>query len=130
MHTSMLCSCSLLILSGYVSRHCLRDSVQVPLDNLRDNFLCMVAGSVCKDWSTMGKGEGFTGKWVILAGIMLALCRRLQPLILFHECTLRFPHKVFDALLGKTHQDFHSAIAPTDFGAPVRRGRSYDAVAA
>ena len=101
---------------------------QVSLDQLKSHHLIMVAGSVCKDWSSVGKQEGFTGKWVTLCALMIALCKRLQPLVLFHECTLRFPHNVFEKLLGKTHDDFHAAMTPVDFGAPVKRGRSYDAV--
>eukprot|EP00435_Cladocopium_sp_Y103_P065316 s1023_g27.t1 len=102
----------------------------VSLDSLGDPYLVLVAGSVCKDWSSMGKGEGFCGKWVLLAALMMALCLHLQPLVFFHECTIRFPFDVFAKILGKTHLPYHTAITPTEFGAPVQRKRSYDAVAA
>lgn len=78
----------------------------------------------------MGKGEGFCGKWVLLAALMLALCLRLQPLVFFHECTIRFPFEMLSQILGKTYCGFHAAITPTEFGAPVQRKRSYDAIAA
>ena len=107
----------------------LPNRAQVSLDHLASYLLLMVAGSVCKDWSSMGKGAGFTGQWVVLCALLIALCARLQPVLLVHECTLRFPHQVFDQLLGKTHRDYHADMSPLQFGVPVRRGRAYDAVA-
>lgn len=76
----------------------------------------------------MGKGEGFCGRWVLLCAIFLALCRRLQPIIVYHECTVRFPSGIFDKILCN-HEDYHAPMTPRDFGAPVNRARSYDAMA-
>jgi hypothetical protein len=78
----------------------------------------------------MGKQSGFTGKWVILAALMLTLVIRLQPLMFYHECTIRFPYKVLEKVLGETYECFHAEMNPTHFGVPVKRPRSYDALAA
>ena len=95
-----------------------------------DGWLIMVCGSVCKDFSSMGKGEGLTGQWVFLTAIMISLCITLQPTILFHECTSRFPFHVFSELLGTNFKDHHCVLTPVSFGAPVQRTRSYDAIVA
>lgn len=76
----------------------------------------------------MGKQQGFTGVWNILCAIMFSLVRFLQPTFLLHECTARFPYRVIDAVVGKTHVDFHSTLSPVFFGAPVKRLRCYDSV--
>ena len=105
--------------------------MKVDIDSFRDpNMdLWMMCGSVCKDWSSMGKQEGFTGQWTLLCATMFALARRLQPKLLVHECAIRFPHTIIEKIIGKTHVDYHAALCPTNFGAPVKRSRSYDAVA-
>lgn len=75
----------------------------------------------------MGKQKGFTGEWVTLCALMLALAKRVKPMCLFHECTKLFPFEVLQmALAGYT--DHHVLSDPSTMGVPVRRCRSYDAV--
>lgn len=106
----------------------LRDCLEVPLDSFKSDFLVMICGSICKDWSSMGKGEGFCGQWVLLAAIMISLVKRLSPAVFYHECTIRFPWKIFDSMLSETHKTYHSSLTPRMFGAPVQRSRSYECV--
>lgn len=89
--------------------------------------LWIVAGSVCKDWSSMGSQQGFTGAYVTLCAIMLAVTKRLQPLCLVHECTRLFPFSVFETVL-TNHVDHHMILECQNFGAPVKRGRAYDVI--
>ena len=87
----------------------------------------MMCGSVCKDFSSMGKQAGLSGQWVLLSGIMLALVKKVKPLMLLHECTRTYPFELFEQLL-PGYTDFHAILDPVEFGAPVKRSRSYDAV--
>ena len=103
-------------------------TAQVFIESLTKLDIVMVCGSICKDWSSMGKREGFSGQWVILTAIMFTLARKILPWIFFHECTSRFPFQIFETVLGTTHTGFHCAMSPVDYGAPVKRARSYDAV--
>ncbi|CAK9053122.1 unnamed protein product [Durusdinium trenchii] len=85
----------------------------------------MVAGSVCKDWSSMGKSQQWLGQYAILCAIFIALTRHLQCSLVIHECTARFDYKLLQDLM-PDHQDFHTVLSPTNFGCPVSRTRSYD----
>ena len=59
-----------------------------------DVLLVLIAGSVCKDWSTMGRQAGFAGSHTALCAIMLAVAKHLDVDLLLHECTQRFPNRV------------------------------------
>lgn len=104
------------------------DWQQVTMSQLaNEEKLILIAGSVCKDWSTMGKQKGFNGNFTMLCAVMLAICRRVRPLVFIHECTRLFPFHILEkALKGST--DHHLILDPPNHGAPVRRSRSYDAV--
>ncbi|CAJ1330120.1 unnamed protein product [Effrenium voratum] len=75
----------------------------------------------------MGSQQGFTGAYVTLCAIMLAVTKRLQPLCLVHECTRLFPFSVFETVL-TNHVDHHMILECQNFGAPVKRGRAYDVI--
>lgn len=90
-------------------------------------FLMVVAGSVCKDFSSMGKGDGFLGQYVTLCAIFIALCRKTQPTLIVHERTPRFPFSVFTDLL-PNFTDHHSVLNAHQFGVPVQRNRAWDAI--
>lgn len=96
-------------------------------DLAREPFLILVAGSVCKDFSSMGKGDGFMGQYVTLCAIFIALCRKTSPTLVVHECTPRFPFKVFKELLPR-YVDHHSILNAHQFGVPVQRNRAWDAI--
>ena len=87
----------------------------------------IVAGSVCKDFSSMGKGEGFLGNYVTLCAVFLTLCKICKPALVIHECTPRFPFKIFEETLSK-YTDHHSILNAQNFGVPVSRNRSWDAL--
>ena len=73
----------------------------------------------------MGKGQGWLGSHAILCAIFISLCKFLQPALVVHECTTRFPHKVFGEQL-KNYKDFHHLVNAYYFGIPVQRRRVYD----
>eukprot|EP00434_Breviolum_minutum_P036140 symbB.v1.2.032011.t1/scaffold3771.1/size50609/2 len=99
----------------------------VKMTQLASEKIILIAGSVCKDWSTMGKQNGFNGNFTMLCAVMLAICRRVRPIVFIHECTRLFPYHILEkALKGST--DHHLILDPPNHGAPVRRSRSYDAV--
>ena len=103
------------------------DWKQVKMTQLASEKIILIAGSVCKDWSTMGKQNGFNGNFTMLCAVMLAICRRVRPIVFIHECTRLFPYHILEkALKGST--DHHLILDPPNHGAPVRRSRSYDAV--
>ena len=90
--------------------------------------LILVAGSVCKDWSSMNQGrEQLMGNYILPFGIMLGLARRLSPMLFLHECTKLFQPRVLANFLSD-HCLHHTLLDPTDFGFPVKRGRSYSAL--
>ena len=80
-----------------------------------------------QDWSSMGRQEGFCGNYGILAAVMLALTSRLKASLLIHECTRLFPYSVFEKILSG-YRDYHQILECAQFGAPVKRSRSYDVV--
>ena len=103
------------------------DWKQVKMTQLASEKIILIAGSVCKDWSTMGKQNGFNGNFTMLCAVMLAIWRRVRPIVFIHECTRLFPYHILEkALKGST--DHHLILDPPNHGAPVRRSRSYDAV--
>ena len=90
--------------------------------------LIIVAGSVCKDWSTMNHvRETLTGKYVLPFSIMLGLVRRLQPMMFLHECVRSFRPSLLSRFL-PTFTLQHALLEPTFFGFPVKRGRAYSAL--
>lgn len=101
------------------------------MENLRGECLAgvsfLVAGSVCKDYSTMGKQLGLNGQYVLIAAIMMAVVAFLTPSVFMHECTRRFPNEVFTDIL-KDFQDFPAILNCPSFGCPVKRSRAYDLV--
>ncbi|CAJ1434943.1 unnamed protein product, partial [Effrenium voratum] len=102
------------------------DGKQVALDELmsdaHENKLLVIM-----DWSSMGRQEGFCGNYGILAAVMLALTSRLKASLLIHECTRLFPYSVFEKILSG-YRDYHQILECAQFGAPVKRSRSYDVV--
>ena len=89
--------------------------------------MVIIAGSVCKDFSSMGKGAGFLGQYVILCAIFISLCYVTKPALVIHECTPRFPFQIFEQTLG-TYTDYHTLLNAADFGVPVQRNRAWDAI--
>ena len=101
---------------------------QVQLASLaRESHLMIVAGSVCKDFSTMGARKGFLGQYVLLCGIFIALCVRTTPCLVVHECTAKFPYDIFDEILSN-YEDHHILLNSSLLGLPVQRNRSWDAI--
>ena len=75
----------------------------------------------------MGSRRGFLGESVLPFAIMVALVRRIRPALFVHECTRTFGWRIFTKLFpGYTAR--HLLTDPTDYGFPVKRGRSYTAV--
>lgn len=127
-NASRLTTCpSLTFASVHTNTWQLQIAVQVKLTELAGpgDILMMVAGSVCKDWSSMGKSQQWLGQYAILCAIFIALTRHLQCSLVIHECTARFDYKLLQDLM-PGHQDFHTVLSPTNFGCPVSRTRSYD----
>lgn len=60
-------------------------------------FLTLVAGSTCKDWSSMGSQKGFFGPSTIAFIIMACLVRRVRPAVFLHECTRTFKWQIFQS---------------------------------
>ena len=89
--------------------------------------MVIIAGSVCKDFSSMGKGAGFLGQYVILCAIFISLCYVTKPALVIHECTPRFPFQIFEQTLG-TYTEYHTLLNAADFGVPVQRNRGWDAI--
>ena len=89
-------------------------------------FLTMVAGSVCKDWSSMGKNQQWLGQHAMLCAIFIALTRTWAPALCIHECTPRFDYKMLHSLLRPEHEGFHQILSPSANGCPVQRTRAYD----
>lgn len=77
----------------------------------------------------MGTQKGFLGKSLLAFVILICLVRRWRPSVFIHECTRLFRWTVLgdrDLLPGYT---IHTVlIDPTEYGFPVRRGRSYSAI--
>ena len=91
--------------------------------------MVIVAGSVCKDFSSMGKRNGFLGQYVLLCAIFIALCSKTKPVLVVHECTPQFPFSIFEETLGAdSYTDFHTLLNAADFGIPVQRNRAWDAI--
>ena len=90
--------------------------------------LLLIAGSVCKDWSSMNAIRAqLLGKFVEPFGAMVALAKILRPKIFVHECTRMFDWTTLEENLPE--HNLHSMILdPTMFGMPVKRGRSYCAL--
>ena len=104
------------------------DGQTLNLKELRASKLLIVAGSVCKDWSSMNQGrQKLCGNYVLPFAIMLALVRCLDPLAFLHECTRDFqPDKLAKHL--PNHNLMSSTLEPECFGFPVKRSRSYSAL--
>lgn len=101
---------------------------QVHLASLaRESHLMIVAGSVCKDFSTLGARKGFLGQYVLLCGIFIALCVRIKPCLAVHECTAKFPYDIFREILSD-YEDHHTLINSSLLGMPVQRNRAWDAI--
>lgn len=96
-------------------------------DECRSGVSFLVAGSVCKDYSTMGKQLGLNGQYVMIAAIMMTVVAFLTPSVFMHECTRRFPNEIFTDIL-KEFVDFPVILNCPNFGCPVKRSRAYDLV--
>ena len=96
--------------------------------------MIVMAGSVCKDWSSMNQGrKELLGSYVLPFAISLAFVRFTQPMAFLHECTRMFKPGLFEETfvdgkpdksgLGYTLTSW--LLDPQDFGFPVRRSRVY-----
>ncbi|CAE7210122.1 unnamed protein product [Symbiodinium sp. CCMP2592] len=99
----------------------------VNLRDLASGLLVLVAGSTCRDWSSMGSRKGFLGDSVLAFAILLAIVRSTRPALFLHECTASFKWAIFAKLLPGYDIAQHYT-EPLDFGFPVRRHRSYTAL--
>ncbi len=87
--------------------------------------MAMMAGSVCKDFSSMNQGrQELLGSYILPFAVSLAFVRWLQPMVFWHECTRLFKPKVFEYSL-PTYSRSSWLLDPQDFGFPVRRSRVY-----
>ena len=87
-----------------------------------------MAGSVCKDWSSVGNQQGLLGPYVIPFACLLGIIIEVQPWLFLHENTRNFRSKLFDVVL-ESYENHHCSMCPPEFGCPSMRTRSYDAQA-
>ena len=96
--------------------------------------MLVMAGSVCKDWSSMNQGrKELLGSYVLPFAISLALVRFIQPMAFLHECTRMFKPGLFEDTFVNDKPDKFGLgytltswlLDPQDFGFPVRRSRVY-----
>ncbi|CAE7474292.1 unnamed protein product [Symbiodinium microadriaticum] len=91
-----------------------------------EQVLMIVAGSICKDFSSMGDGKRLVGKHAILFAIMVAIVRRVKPKCFMHECTSLFPGVHYFRRLLPEYTVVHFVVDPREHGSPTRRKRVYD----
>ena len=107
---------------------CLNGKVLNIKELANEKKLFVIAGSVCKDWSTMNQSrQQLTGQFILPFALMLGLIRLLNPMLFLHECTRLFRPQILGRHL-PLHTIMHTTLEPTDLGFPVRRGRSYSAL--
>ena len=107
---------------------CLNGKVLNIKELANEEKLFVIAGSVCKDWSTMNKSrQQLTGQFILPFALMLGLIRVPNPILFLHECTRLFRPKILSRHL-PSYSLMHTTMEPTDLGFPVRRGRSYSAL--
>lgn len=98
------------------------------LSTLQSQDLVLVAGSVCKDWSSMNSNRSqLLGRFVLPFATMVGLARFLNPKLFVHECTRQFDTTTLAANMPQ-HRIHTTLLEPRTFGLPVRRGRSYCAL--
>ncbi|CAE7731277.1 hhaIM [Symbiodinium sp. CCMP2456] len=88
----------------------------------------LMAGSTCKDWSSMGKAHGFFGPNGIAFVVMIAVVQKIKPIVFLHENTRSFDFSMLAFLLSDSYQLHHTFLKPEDFGCPAKRTRSYSAL--
>lgn len=107
-----------------------RDASVVRLQDMKllAERMVFMAGSVCKDFSSMNQGrQELLGSYILPFAVSLALVRYLNPMVFWHECTRLFKPKVFEATLPMFSRTSW-LLDPQDFGFPVRRSRVYTAL--
>ena len=85
-----------------------------------------MAGTSCKDWSSMSCVLSLAGKSVLPFAVELQMVKRRKPHIFFHECTRNFRVDLLRAAL----PDYHVVsclMRPTEQGFPINRTRRYSA---
>ena len=84
-----------------------------------------VAGVICKDWSSMGKGGAFTGDSLLC--FVHWVRERLVHMedIVIAECTARFDWKTIQQLFAGVYELTPLRINPAKIGFPVSRPRLY-----
>lgn len=89
-----------------------------------DGISMWIAGSVCVDYSAMGKRRGVFGEYILPLVVWLHLAARMLPDVLIHECAPRFPVWILELFLPQ-YKFLHKVWCPTDGGVPAARPRCY-----
>ena len=84
------------------------------------------AGTECPTWSKQGRKDGCSGTRVLAWISWVALRRKLQELIIFHENVPEFPLSLLESELGDIYlvlPQFSHVVCPSKFGQPCERPR-------
>eukprot|EP00974_Lingulodinium_polyedra_P060850 5867331-Lingulodinium_polyedra.AAC.1 len=83
----------------------------------------MIAGSVCKDFSSMGNMQALGGPYMKIFNVWAAEVLFVRPHVVVHEITLLAPDDLLEATIGHLYNITVFHLDPVQLGWPVSRPR-------